>query len=175
MKKSMVCKEPREANDDHGNMKNVGTITDIKGLAHSHLAEKSRRHPLFPKYYVMPWKQDMVNRQLILKHAIMAGVYTGACEDTLFLENKERLCHGEERKHIMEKMTVPSEKRLTAFPLHSPLSRYQSNVINQKVRDLGKSLVPLRDPPDPAVLIRSNTTASALRMGPAISADGTAC
>ncbi|XP_063313020.1 sperm-associated microtubule inner protein 10 [Pelobates fuscus] len=129
-----VCKEPRKTTQVHGTLKTVGTITDINGLSHSHLAEFSRKHPLFPKHYVMPWKQDMTNRKLILKHARMAGVYTGACEDSLFVENKERLCHGEERKKIMEKVKIPAENWRTNVPLHSPLSRYISYMVTQKTR-----------------------------------------
>ncbi|XP_053329840.1 testis-expressed protein 43 [Spea bombifrons] len=132
-------RELRDTNQEHLTMKNVGTVTDIKGLSHAHYAEFSRKHPFFPKHYVMPWKQDMVNRKLILKHAEAAGVYRGACEDSLFVENKERLCHGEERKAIMEKLKIPPQPEMRTFPLHSPLSRYQSYIINQKSRTLGPS------------------------------------
>uniref|UniRef100_A0A8C5N3W1 Sperm microtubule inner protein 10 n=1 Tax=Leptobrachium leishanense TaxID=445787 RepID=A0A8C5N3W1_9ANUR len=103
-------------------------------LAHSHLAELSKKHPFFPKHYIMPWKQDMVNRKLNLKHAGMAGVYTGACEDSLFLENKERLCHGEERKNIRGKVKILTQMQGDKIPSHSPLSRYHSYVISQKTR-----------------------------------------
>ncbi|XP_063817132.1 sperm-associated microtubule inner protein 10 [Pseudophryne corroboree] len=117
-------------------MQSVATITDIKGLAHSHAPEFSRRHPAIPKRYVLPWKQDMVNRKLIIQHAALAGVYRGPQEESLFLENKERLCHGEEYQFIMEKMKTPSEKQITDIPMHSPLSRYKSYIINQKSRML---------------------------------------
>ncbi|OCT98501.1 testis-expressed protein 43 [Xenopus laevis] len=103
-------------------------------LAHTHVPELSRRHPLIPKHYVMPWKHDMVNRKLILKHAGLAEVYKGPHEDTLFLENKERLCHGEERNIITQKMKLPSQKQITTLTLHSPLSKYQGYLIKQKSR-----------------------------------------
>ncbi|XP_077136924.1 sperm-associated microtubule inner protein 10 [Ranitomeya variabilis] len=129
-------KEPSEHKQNPGTMVSVSTITDIKGFAHTHVSEFSRRHPIIPKRYVMPWKQDMVNRKLITRHADLAGLYRGPQEESLFLENKERLCHGEEHHIIMEKMKVPSQHRMTDFPLHSPLSRYQSYMINQKARML---------------------------------------
>ncbi|KAE8635490.1 hypothetical protein XENTR_v10002641 [Xenopus tropicalis] len=112
----------------------AATVTDIKGLAHTHVPELSRRHPLIPKLYVMPWKHDMVNRKLILKHAGLAGVYKGPHEDTLFLENKERLCHGEESNIVTQKMKLPSQKQITNFPSYSPLSKYQGYLIKQKSR-----------------------------------------
>ncbi|KAM3940121.1 sperm-associated microtubule inner protein 10 [Leptodactylus fuscus] len=130
-------KGPSDRMKNPGNMVSVATITDIKGLARLHVSEFSRRHPLIPKRYVMPWKQDMVNRKLITKHADLAGLYRGPQEESLFLQNKERQCHGEDHHIIMEKMRIPSQHRMTDFPLHSPLSRYQSYMINQKTRMLG--------------------------------------
>ncbi|XP_075710910.1 sperm-associated microtubule inner protein 10 [Rhinoderma darwinii] len=130
-------KEPSEHMQNPGTMVSVATITHIKGLSRSHVSEFSRIHPNIPKRYVMPWKQDMVNRKLITRHADLAGLYRGPQEESLFLQNKERLCHGEEHHIIMEKMKIPSQPRMTDFPLHSPLSRYQSYMINQKSRMLG--------------------------------------
>ncbi|XP_073480938.1 sperm-associated microtubule inner protein 10 [Aquarana catesbeiana] len=126
-----------ENNQQPEAMNSVATITDIKGLVHSHIPEFTRRHPMIPKRYVMPWKQDMVNRKLILRHAGQSGVHTGPQEESLFLENKERLCHGEDRHFIMEKMKIPSHMQHTDLSLHSSLSRYQSYMINQRSRMLG--------------------------------------
>ncbi|XP_056393288.1 testis-expressed protein 43 [Hyla sarda] len=130
-------KEPREHMQNPGVMVSVATITDIKGLAHSHVSEFSRRHPTIPKRYVMPWKHDMVNRKLITRHADLSGLYKGPHDESLFLQNKERLCHGEDRHVILEKIKIPLQHQLTDFPLHSHLSRYQSYVMNQKTRMLG--------------------------------------
>ncbi|XP_073511003.1 sperm-associated microtubule inner protein 10 isoform X2 [Phyllobates terribilis] len=118
-------KEASEYKQNPGTMVSVSTITNIKG-----------RHPIIPKRYVMSWKQDMVNRKLITRHADLAGLYRGPQEESLFLQNKERLCHGEEHHIIMEKIEIPSQHQRTDFPLHSPLSRYQSYMINQKTRML---------------------------------------
>ncbi|XP_072269888.1 sperm-associated microtubule inner protein 10 [Pyxicephalus adspersus] len=125
-----------EDNQQPRTMNSVATITNIKGLVHSHAPEFNRRHPIIPKHYVMPWKQDMVNRKLILRHADQSGVYRGPHEESLFLENKERLCHGEDRHFIMEKIKMPLQMEHTDLPLHSSLSRYQSYVINQRSREL---------------------------------------
>ncbi|KAM8792544.1 sperm-associated microtubule inner protein 10 [Eudromia elegans] len=96
-------------------------------LANCHLPKFSNKNGMIPERYVMPWKQDMKNRKLILKNAELAGIYAGALEDSLFLGHRERLCHGEERKSIQEKM--PKEMLIADIPIYSHLSRYQSSVI----------------------------------------------
>ncbi|XP_032654441.1 sperm-associated microtubule inner protein 10 [Chelonoidis abingdonii] len=108
-------------------MVSVGTNTDLKGLVHCHLPKLSRKHGMIPMHYVMPWKEDMKNRKFTLKHAEVVGIYTGATEDNLFLEHRERLCHGEERKHVQEK--IPQEIMIVDIPIYSHLSRYQKSVI----------------------------------------------
>ncbi|MEE6523635.1 hypothetical protein FKM82_022627, partial [Ascaphus truei] len=69
-------------------------------------------------------------------NAELAGTYKGPHEESLFLENKERLCHGEERKTVMEKISQP-QMQITHFPLHSPLSKYKSYMTSQRSRMLG--------------------------------------
>uniref|UniRef100_A0A674KC37 Sperm microtubule inner protein 10 n=1 Tax=Terrapene triunguis TaxID=2587831 RepID=A0A674KC37_9SAUR len=101
-------------------------------LVHCHLPKLSHKHGMIPTHYVMPWKEDMKNRKFTLKHAEVVGVYTGATEDSLFLEHRERLCHGEERKHIREK--IPQEIMIADIPIYSHLSRYQKSVIAQAWR-----------------------------------------
>ncbi|KAM4710570.1 sperm-associated microtubule inner protein 10 [Discoglossus pictus] len=111
----------------------IGTITDIKGLASTHIPELSKRHPLLLKRYVMPWKEDMVNSKLIRKHADLMGLCKRPREDSLFLENKERLCHGEERQSIRDKAELPSGPEITDLPLHSPHSRYHKYGVRHKM------------------------------------------
>ncbi|KAG8456236.1 hypothetical protein GDO86_002145 [Hymenochirus boettgeri] len=132
----IICKqnERTESDQEPRDTTCVATITDIKGLAHTHIPEFSRHHPLIPKHYVMAWKQDMVNRKLILRHADLAGVYRGPHEDSLFLENKARLCHGEEPNNITGKIKLPEQKQITSFPLHSSVSKYQGYLIKQNKR-----------------------------------------
>ncbi|XP_062456204.1 sperm-associated microtubule inner protein 10 [Rhea pennata] len=108
-------------------MASEGADADTQGLVNCHLPKFSSKHGMIPELYVMPWKQDMKNRKLILKHAELAGIYAGALEDSLFLEHRERLCHGEERKSLQEKM--PPEMLIADIPIYSHLSRYQSSVI----------------------------------------------
>uniref|UniRef100_A0A8D0HDB6 Sperm microtubule inner protein 10 n=1 Tax=Sphenodon punctatus TaxID=8508 RepID=A0A8D0HDB6_SPHPU len=82
---------------------------------------------MIPKFYVMPWKEAMKHRNITLKHAEQVGLYSGAVEDSLFLNKSERLCHGEDRKQVWNK--IP-QKMLTAdIPIYSHLSRYHKSVV----------------------------------------------
>ncbi|KYO20595.1 testis-expressed protein 43 [Alligator mississippiensis] len=101
-------------------------------LTHCHLPELSRKHGMIPDQYVMPWKEDMKNRHFALKHAKLAGIYSGAVEDSLFLEHRERHCHGEDRKLLRKKISY--EMVIQDVPLHCPLSRYQKSAIAHACR-----------------------------------------
>nr|XP_025043248.1 testis-expressed protein 43-like isoform X2 [Pelodiscus sinensis]XP_025044007.1 testis-expressed protein 43 isoform X3 [Pelodiscus sinensis] len=102
-------------------------VLNLSKFVHCHLPQLSNKHGMIPAHYVMPWKEDMKNRKFTLKHAAVVGIYTGATEDCLFLEHRERLCHGEERKCIREK--IPLEMPIEDIPIHSHLSRYQKSVV----------------------------------------------
>ncbi|KAH0628163.1 hypothetical protein JD844_008983 [Phrynosoma platyrhinos] len=106
--------------------------TDLSGLIHCHLPRFSYRHGMIPKLYVMPWKQDMKYRKLILKHADNIGLYTGALEDSLFLDKKERHCHGEDRKKLLQK--VPQKMTVQDIPIYSHLSRYHKSIVSYGFR-----------------------------------------
>ncbi|XP_029475267.1 testis-expressed protein 43 [Rhinatrema bivittatum] len=108
-------------------MVSVATNTDLKGLVHSHVPAWSPRHPMIPKRYVMAWKQDMENRKMLLKIVERVKLHKGPEEDSLFLENRERLCHGEERESIKKK-SKKQEVSLIDVPLYSHLSRHRSSV-----------------------------------------------
>ncbi|KAM5299509.1 sperm-associated microtubule inner protein 10 [Ctenodactylus gundi] len=97
-----------------------------------HLPRFSLRQGIIPSRYVMPWKESMKFRRVNLKQAEACGIYTGPLEDSLFLDHRERLCHGEDRKIVLKK--GPPEIKITDMPLHSPLSRYQSTVISHGFR-----------------------------------------
>nr|XP_033815079.1 testis-expressed protein 43 [Geotrypetes seraphini] len=114
-------------------MVTVGTNTDLQGYVHTHVPIWSQRHPIVPKRYVMAWKQDMENRKLLLKTAAHVQLHTGPEEESLFLENKERLCHGEDRESILKKRTK-HQFSLMNIPLHSHFSRHISALINWKCR-----------------------------------------
>ncbi|XP_062985543.1 sperm-associated microtubule inner protein 10 [Elgaria multicarinata webbii] len=109
------------------NLVSKAVNTNLRGLVHCHLPRFSYRHGMFPKLYVMPWKQDMKYRKLILKHADNVGLYTGAPEDTLFLDKCERHCHGEDRKQLL--MKVPHQMTVVDIPIYSHLSRYHKSMV----------------------------------------------
>uniref|UniRef100_A0A7N6BKV7 Testis expressed 43 n=1 Tax=Anabas testudineus TaxID=64144 RepID=A0A7N6BKV7_ANATE len=58
----------------------------------SHIPTFSARHPMIPKLYVMPWKQDMKNQRLLKK----AGIPVVPQEESLCLCGRERLCHSQD-------------------------------------------------------------------------------
>uniref|UniRef100_A0A2K6MKN0 Sperm microtubule inner protein 10 n=1 Tax=Rhinopithecus bieti TaxID=61621 RepID=A0A2K6MKN0_RHIBE len=91
-----------------------------------HLPRFSLKQGMIPRRYVMPWKENMIFRNVNLKRAEVCGIHTGPLEDSLFLNHSERLCHGEDRKVVLNK--------IADMPLHSPLSRYQSTVISHGFR-----------------------------------------
>ncbi|XP_020040560.2 sperm-associated microtubule inner protein 10 [Castor canadensis] len=97
-----------------------------------HLPRFSLKQGMIPTRYVMPWKENMKFRSVNLKQAAACGIYTGPIEDSLFLNRRERLCHGEDRKVVLKK--GPPEIKIADFPLYSPLSKYQSTVISHGFR-----------------------------------------
>ncbi|XP_015977403.2 testis-expressed protein 43 [Rousettus aegyptiacus] len=97
-----------------------------------HLPQFSLKQEMIPRRYVMPWKENMIFRNINLKHAEACGIYAGPLEDSLFLNHSERLCHGEDRKAVSKK--GPPEIKIADMPLYSPLSKYQSTVISHGYR-----------------------------------------
>ncbi|XP_025850814.2 sperm-associated microtubule inner protein 10 [Vulpes vulpes] len=97
-----------------------------------HLPRFSLKQGMIPRHYIMPWKENMIFRNMNLKHAEVRGIHAGPLEDSLFLNHSERLCHGEDRKVVLNK--GPPEIKIADMPLHSPLSRYQSTVISHGFR-----------------------------------------
>ncbi|KAM6148823.1 sperm-associated microtubule inner protein 10 [Erethizon dorsatum] len=97
-----------------------------------HLPRFSLKQGMIPTHYVMPWKESMKFRNVNLKQAEVSGIYAGPLEESLFLNHRERLCHGEDRKIVFRKS--PPEIKIADMPLHSPLSKYQSTVISHGYR-----------------------------------------
>ncbi|XP_048213291.1 testis-expressed protein 43 [Perognathus longimembris pacificus] len=97
-----------------------------------HLPRFSLKQGMIPTRYVMPWKESMKYRRVNMKQAEAHGIYMGPLEDSLFLNRRERLCHGEDRKVVLKKGT--SEIKVMDLPMHSPLSKYQSTVISHGYR-----------------------------------------
>ncbi|XP_063151345.1 sperm-associated microtubule inner protein 10 [Candoia aspera] len=109
------------------NVISKGINTELRGFIHCHLPRFSCKHGMIPKLYVMPWKQDMKYRALHLQHADQIELYSGALEDTLFLEKTERYCHGEDRKKLLQK--VPQQPVVVDIPIYSHLSRYHKSMV----------------------------------------------
>ncbi|KAJ8285251.1 hypothetical protein GJAV_G00024660 [Gymnothorax javanicus] len=83
---------------------------------------------MIPKLYVMPWKQDMENRRLLLKNAGLAQISSRPHEESLFLGSKERLCHGQSRVGQLDPGTPAPPQTCLPPPIASPLSRYNSSL-----------------------------------------------
>uniref|UniRef100_A0A3Q3EQ06 Testis expressed 43 n=1 Tax=Labrus bergylta TaxID=56723 RepID=A0A3Q3EQ06_9LABR len=66
----------------------------------SHIPTFSAQHPMIPKLYVMPWKQDMKNQRVLMKNAALAGIPVVPLEESLCLSGQERLCHSQDSTHL---------------------------------------------------------------------------
>ncbi|KAM7415555.1 hypothetical protein PAMA_017864 [Pampus argenteus] len=104
----------------------------------SHIPTFSARHPMIPKLYVMPWKQDMKNQRLLIKNAALAGVPAPPHEESLCFCGRERLCHSQDSNHCS---TSPSSSSSVSAPLSqtgvtahhsSHFSRYNSSVVTTR-------------------------------------------
>uniref|UniRef100_A0A8D0CZU5 Testis-expressed protein 43 n=1 Tax=Sander lucioperca TaxID=283035 RepID=A0A8D0CZU5_SANLU len=62
----------------------------------SHIPTFSARHPMIPKLYVMPWKQDMKNQRILMKNAALAEIPVIPLEESLCFCGRERLCHSQD-------------------------------------------------------------------------------
>ncbi|CAK8680454.1 unnamed protein product [Clavelina lepadiformis] len=111
-----------------------GAQTDVRqnNSIIQHLPSFSRLHPVIPKLYVPEWKTDMENRTRLIQNAKLAGIYPGPHDESLFLEKRERLTHGEKRGYVETKTLSPDRKTLLrpSFPSH--MSRYQSGLMYRR-------------------------------------------
>ncbi|XP_006002780.1 sperm-associated microtubule inner protein 10 [Latimeria chalumnae] len=113
-------------------MVSVGTNTDLKGLLHCHIPKFSPCHPIIPSQYVMGWKMEFKFREQIAKSVQQAGIPNSLTEKSLFQGNKERLCHGEDRRKIQEKIQYQDTSKFQCPPRHSHLYKYNSSLISQR-------------------------------------------
>uniref|UniRef100_A0A3B3ZG63 Testis expressed 43 n=1 Tax=Periophthalmus magnuspinnatus TaxID=409849 RepID=A0A3B3ZG63_9GOBI len=60
-----------------------------------HAPRFSVSHPMIPRFYVLPWKQDMKNQRLLLQNAALAQIPLRPLEESLCLCSRERLCHAQ--------------------------------------------------------------------------------
>uniref|UniRef100_A0AAY5L7X1 Testis expressed 43 n=1 Tax=Esox lucius TaxID=8010 RepID=A0AAY5L7X1_ESOLU len=95
----------------------------------SHVTEFSIKHPMIPKLYVMPWKQDMKNQRLLIKNAALAGVPHEPQEESLYFEGRERLCHEQDRGGILELSAFSATQTGLEAQNASHFSRYNSSVV----------------------------------------------
>ncbi|MBN3318371.1 TEX43 protein, partial [Atractosteus spatula] len=101
-------------------------------LVHLHLPIFTPNHPMIPKHYVMQWKKDMKNRELILKNAALAKIPHGPHEDSLYWEHQERLCHGQERTGKLDTTTYNFPQSNMKIPITSHYSKYKSSLITRR-------------------------------------------
>ncbi|XP_062310780.1 sperm-associated microtubule inner protein 10-like [Osmerus eperlanus] len=105
---------------------------NVHGQSRCHAPKFSRRHPMIPKLYVMPWKQDMKNQRLLMKNAGLVEVPCVDQEESLYLEGRERLCHGQDRKELSNTSSIiPGQSGATALNA-SHLSRYNSSAVTSR-------------------------------------------
>uniref|UniRef100_H2YAH7 Uncharacterized protein n=1 Tax=Ciona savignyi TaxID=51511 RepID=H2YAH7_CIOSA len=97
-----------------------------------HVPSFSKLHPVIPKRYVPGWKTDMENRTRLIQNAKLAGIYPGPHDESLFLEKRERITHGEKRDFVVSKTVSPDRKTLLSPPFPSHMSRYQSELMYRR-------------------------------------------
>uniref|UniRef100_UPI0009B43126 testis-expressed protein 43 n=1 Tax=Monopterus albus TaxID=43700 RepID=UPI0009B43126 len=94
-----------------------------------HIPAFSARHPMIPRLYVMPWKQDMKNQRLLMKNAALAGIPVVPLEESLCFCNRKRLCHSQASPSPSSPPV--SQMGLTAHR-SSHFSRYNSSVVTTR-------------------------------------------
>uniref|UniRef100_A0A4W3IFC6 Testis expressed 43 n=1 Tax=Callorhinchus milii TaxID=7868 RepID=A0A4W3IFC6_CALMI len=99
-----------------------------------HMPIFSDMHPCIPRLYVMPWKHDMKNRKLILKHQALAKIPHDFTEESLFWSKRERLCHGQDRKCLEDQMNHLTPGTILQLPLSSHMSKHRSLVLTRWAR-----------------------------------------
>ncbi|XP_078253125.1 sperm-associated microtubule inner protein 10-like [Rhinoraja longicauda] len=109
----------------------AATNTQRKICDVTHTPVFSVLHPCIPRLYVMPWKQNMKNRRLILLHQKLHNIPDDEGEESLFWEKRERLCHGEDRRCLEDQMNQLTPGYILNFPMSSHLSRYGGTMIRR--------------------------------------------
>ncbi|XP_031161415.1 testis-expressed protein 43 [Sander lucioperca] len=98
----------------------------------SHIPTFSARHPMIPKLYVMPWKQDMKNQRILMKNAALAEIPVIPLEESLCFCGRERLCHSQDSSSSLSPSSAHlSQTGLTAHH-SSHFSRYNSSVVTTR-------------------------------------------
>ncbi|XP_071340099.1 sperm-associated microtubule inner protein 10-like [Trachinotus anak] len=118
-------------------MAEAGGSSDQHERSCSHIPVFSARHPMIPRLYVLPWKQDMKNQRLLMKNAALAGIPVVPLEESLCVCGQERLCHSQEANHSSTSpspSTPSTPLSQTGLAAHhsSHFSRYNSSVVTTR-------------------------------------------
>ncbi|XP_002737024.1 sperm-associated microtubule inner protein 10-like [Saccoglossus kowalevskii] len=93
----------------------------------------SKYHPVIPIRYVPEWKNDMRNRNLIIKNCEMSGIIpTGPHDESLFLEKRERMNEVEPRARVDAKRPYCNRYEQLRPQFHTPQSKYHSALMFRK-------------------------------------------
>uniref|UniRef100_A0A672ZPW2 Uncharacterized protein n=1 Tax=Sphaeramia orbicularis TaxID=375764 RepID=A0A672ZPW2_9TELE len=84
----------------------------------AHVPTFSARHPMIPRLYVMPWRQDMKNQRLLLKVAL-AQIPVLPHEESLCLCGRERLCHIQDQKQSLTDICVHLTEHQTSVSVQN--------------------------------------------------------
>ncbi|XP_059192320.1 testis-expressed protein 43-like [Centropristis striata] len=99
-----------------------------------HVPTFSARHPMIPRLYVMPWRQDMKNQRLLMKNAALAEIPVVPLEESLCFCARERLCHNQNSSHRSSITSSSAPLAQTGLTAHnsSHFSRYNSSVVTTR-------------------------------------------
>jgi len=93
----------------------------------------SKYHPVIPRRYVPEWKNDMKNRELIVKNCEQSGIIPkGPHDESLFLDKRERLNEVEPRPRVDAKRPYLSRYDMLRPEFHTAQSKYQSSLMFRK-------------------------------------------
>ncbi|XP_022092899.1 testis-expressed protein 43-like isoform X2 [Acanthaster planci] len=94
------------------------------------IPEFSKLHPVIPRRYVPEWKNDMRNRELIMKNCDVSGIIPkGPHDESLFLDKRERMNEVEPRKRCESKRPVLERYHALRPEFHTSQSKYQSSLM----------------------------------------------
>ncbi|XP_064622791.1 uncharacterized protein LOC135484995 [Lineus longissimus] len=93
----------------------------------------SRSHNVIPQLYVMEWKTDMANRNLIIKNAETGGIPHHEHDENLYLEKREQMSYNvENRTRVDARYQLPPRSVMLRPNFHHPTSKYQSSLMYRR-------------------------------------------
>ncbi|XP_001178789.2 testis-expressed protein 43-like [Strongylocentrotus purpuratus] len=109
------------------------------GTSYQSIPRFSKLHPVIPRRYVPEWKNDMKNRELLVKNCEMSGIIPkGPHDESLFLDKRERMNEVEPRVRVEAKH--PNFERYDGLrpEFHTAQSKYQSSLMFRKDNTVGQ-------------------------------------